>query len=62
MVKHTQTIRLQQPTNSLSASDHFVGLAVKGLTINLARSNFHVLMKLFGNAYLKRKERFRKEN
>ena len=62
MVKHTQTIRLQLPTNSLNAFDHFVGLAVKGLTINLVRSNFLVFMKLFGNAYLKTKERFRKEN
>ena len=29
MVKHTQTIRRQQPTNGLSVFDHFVGLAVK---------------------------------
>ena len=27
----TQTIRQQQPTNCLSAFDHFVGLALKGL-------------------------------
>ena len=27
MVKHTQTIRQQQPTNCLSMFDHFVGLA-----------------------------------
>ena len=31
MVKHTQTIRLQQPTNCLSVFDHFVGLALKEL-------------------------------
>ena len=31
MVKHTQTIRRQQPTNCLSVFDHFVGLALKGL-------------------------------
>ena len=31
MVKHTQTIRRQQPTNCLSLFDHFVGLALKGL-------------------------------
>ena len=31
MVKHTQTIRRQQPTNFLSVFDHFVGLALKGL-------------------------------
>ena len=33
MVKHTQTIRPQQPTNSLSVSDHFVGLALEGLIL-----------------------------
>ena len=32
MVKHTQTICWQQPTNFLSVFDHFVGLARKGLT------------------------------
>ena len=31
MVKHTQTIRRQQPTNCLSVSDYFVGLPLKGL-------------------------------
>ena len=31
MVKHTQTIRWQQPTNCLSVFDHFVGLALEGL-------------------------------
>ena len=31
MVKHTQTIRRQKPTNCLSVFDHFVGLALKGL-------------------------------
>ena len=30
MVKHTQTIRRQQPMNCLSVFDHFVGLALKG--------------------------------
>ena len=34
MVKHTQTIRRQQPTNCLSVFDHFVGLALKGLILN----------------------------
>ena len=33
MVKHTQTIHRQQPTNCLSVFDHFVGLALKGLAI-----------------------------
>ena len=31
MVKHTQTIRPQKPTNCLSVFDHFAGLALKGL-------------------------------
>ena len=31
MVKHTQTIRQQLPTNYLSVFDHFMGLALKGL-------------------------------
>ena len=31
MVKHTQTIRRQQPTNCLSVFDWFVGLELKGL-------------------------------
>ena len=30
MVKHTQTIRRQKPTNCLTVLDHFVGLAVVG--------------------------------
>ena len=33
MVKHSQTIRQQLPTNYLNVFDHFVGLALKGLTI-----------------------------
>ena len=31
MVKHTQTIRWEKPTNCLSVLDHFVGLAFKWL-------------------------------
>ena len=31
MVKHTQTMRRQKPTNCLSVFDHFVKLALKGL-------------------------------
>ena len=31
MVKHTQTIRWQQPKNCLNVFEHFVGLALKGL-------------------------------
>ena len=32
MVKHIQAIRQQQLTNCLSLFDHFVGLALEGLT------------------------------
>ena len=31
MVKHTQTIRQQNPVNCVSVFDHFVWLALKGL-------------------------------
>ena len=30
MVKHTQVIRRQEPTNRLRVFDHFVGLVLKG--------------------------------
>ena len=33
MVKRTQTIRGQQPTNCLSVFSHFVVLKLKGLTV-----------------------------
>ena len=33
MVKHAGTYRWQQSTNCLSVFDHFVGLALKGLTL-----------------------------
>ena len=32
MVKHTQTIHRQKPTNCLSVFNHFVELTLKGLT------------------------------
>ena len=32
--KHIQTIRQQKPTNCLSVFDHFVGSALKGLSLN----------------------------
>ena len=38
MVKHTQTIRGQKPTNCLSVFDHFVGLALKELKIHRSMS------------------------
>ena len=31
MVKHTQTVCQEQPTNCLSVFDHFMGLGLKGL-------------------------------
>ena len=34
MVKHTQTIRRQQPTNCLRAFGHFVGLVLKALIVH----------------------------
>ena len=37
MVKHTQRIRRLLPTNCLSVSDHFVGLALKELKEELLR-------------------------
>ena len=33
MVKHTQTIRRQQPKNCLNVLDYFVGLALNDLTV-----------------------------
>ena len=33
MVKHIQTIRRLLPKNSLNVFDHFVKLAIKGLTL-----------------------------
>ena len=40
MVKRTQTIRLQQPTNCLSVFDHFVELTLKGLKALRYQSQF----------------------
>ena len=37
MVKRTQTFRRLLPTNCLSVFDHFVGLALKGLTKHNSR-------------------------
>ena len=36
MIKHTQTINRQKPTNYLSVFDHFVGLALEGLKFESA--------------------------
>ena len=43
MVKHTQTIRLQQPTNCLSEFDHFVGLELQGLRFTFVRRRLHLI-------------------
>ena len=43
MVKHTETIRRLLPKNCLSVFDHFVGLALKGLSKN--NQNFRVSVK-----------------
>ena len=51
MVKHTQAIQIrwQQPRNCLSVFDHFVGLALKGLSeyneIRSFRFNLHSTSK-----------------
>ena len=50
MVKQTQTIRRQKPTNCLSLFDHYVRLTLKGLIyINWesASLNFHRLLPHF---------------
>ena len=39
MVKHTQKIRRQKPTNCLSVFDHFVNLARKRLSTPLIQFN-----------------------
>ena len=36
MVRRTQAVRRQQPTNSLSVLDHFVGFALKGFKVKFA--------------------------
>ena len=51
MVKHTQTIRWQQPTNCLSVFDHFKWLVLKGL--NLADQTQLFLRLLINQRYLK---------
>ena len=40
MVKHTQTIRWQQPTNCLRVFDDFVRLALKGLRSVKCKANY----------------------
>ena len=50
MVKHTQKIRRQQPTNCLSVFDHFLELALKWLSttevcIYIADKGMHLVQK-----------------
>ena len=47
MVKHTETIRRQKPTNCLSVFDHFVGLALKVLTGTLSLKTNLVMNRKF---------------
>ena len=42
MVKHTQTVCRQKPTNCLSVFDHLVGLALQGLTIEIFKIKLRV--------------------
>ena len=43
MVKHTQTIRRQKPTNCLNVFDHFVELTLKGITKKNGKNTFDFL-------------------
>ena len=45
MAKHTQTIRRQQPMNCLGVFDHFVGLAINGLTSSVKKLNLVLAFK-----------------
>ena len=47
MVKHTQTIRRQLPTNCLKVFNHFVGLVLTGLTEMVSHSVSYVLQQAF---------------
>ena len=47
MVRHTQIIRWQKPTNCMSVFDHFVGLTLKKL---IFFDPFHVNVLIFFNA------------
>ena len=42
MVKHTQKIRRQKPTNCLSVFEHFVELALKGLRFSCAANRLGI--------------------
>ena len=55
MIKHTPSIRLQQPTNCLSVFEHFMGLALKGLNsgfVSTGRITFTQWVANSANKYL----------
>ena len=47
MVKHTQTIRWQQPTNSLCVSDHFVVLVLKEIKQTKKKKKVQIVINRF---------------
>ena len=51
MVKHTQTIRCQKPTNCLRVFDSFVGLALKELKADSEAVFFCEFCEIFKNNY-----------
>ena len=51
MVKHTQTIRWHKLTNYLNVFDHFVGLALKGLTHFRPMFIWHQYCKEYENIF-----------
>ena len=47
MVKYTQTIRRLMPMNCLSVFGHFVGLVLRGLSLNrIPYQNIHIIVDL----------------
>ena len=54
MVKHSQTIRRQKPTNCLSVFDHFVECALKGCTIEVKSVLTNLLQSLVSMFFDKR--------
>ena len=62
MVKHTETIRPQKPTNCLSVFDHFVGLALKGLrSRKLIKNASTKIVYYVMNNYIKRNRQAQKK-
>ena len=64
MVKHTETIRRQKPTNCLSMLGHFMGLALQGLRGKEGEKwgVTNVLIKKINRTVSHRKKIFMKEN